>query len=182
MNFKEHCKTCPPSKHCCMFKEDIGFTFVGISNAKEIKEKIRKPYSFFLDFSPLSKETIALLKKDDPALEGHLRYTLLDKDGRLLRLKTKEDGRCILLDSGNECEIYDIRPYVCGIYPFWGIRLEDDTIKVIPHDTEPNCPILDSKYSLSQQEITLIKNIFIQIEKEAKEYLKGCKDEFILDY
>lgn len=173
----KHCKTCSSDKHCCIFGNS-GFCFISISDARKIKKLTNKDYTYFIDFSPLPKKTIALLKKEDPALEGHLRYTLLDKDGRLLRLKTKEDCKCIFLDSSNNCEIYDIRPNICRIYPFWGIRLEDGSIKVIPHDTQPNCPILDTEYSLSPRETTLIKNIFIQIEKESIEYQKESKDDF----
>lgn len=163
MNIKKHCKTCPPGNHCCIFRENAGFTFVGLSDAKEIKKRIIKDYSFFLDYSPLSKKTISLLKEEDPALEGYLRYTLLDKKGRLLRLKTKKKGRCIFLDDDNKCEIYDIRPNICKIYPLWAMRLTDNSIKVIRHDPEPRCPALDPVNTeeieevLSKKEIRSIK-------------------------
>jgi Fe-S-cluster containining protein len=176
MDFKKHCKTCSPKKHCCIFKENIGFTFFSLSNAKEIKKKIKKDYSFFLDYSPLPKKTIKLLKEGDPALEGYLRYSLLDKMGRLLRLKTKRDGRCIFLNDDKKCEIYDIRPNICKIYPFWAVRLIDDSIKVIAHDPESGCPALENlDETLSKKEINSIKKLFRLIEKEAVDYSKSSK-------
>ena len=185
MNFKKHCKTCPPRKHCCIFKENTGFTFVSLSNAKDIKKKIKKDYSFFLDYSPLSKKTINLLKEEDPALEGYLRHSLLDKRGRLLRLKTKKKGRCIFLNDDKKCEIYSIRPNICKIYPLWAMRLTDNSIKVITHDSEPRCPILESinteniEEVLSKKEINLTKKIFKLIEKEAIDYCKSSKKKYL---
>lgn len=172
MDCEKHCKTCPPRTHCCMFKDDIGFTFVSLSDAKEIKKRIKKDYSFFLDYSPLSKENITLLE-GDPALEGYLRYSLLDM-GRILRLKTK-NGRCIFLNDDNACEIYDIRPNVCKIYPLWAMRLTDNSLKVISHDSEPTCPALESYTGdiedvLSITEIDSTKKIFKLIEQEASNY------------
>ncbi|MBU0757972.1 MAG: YkgJ family cysteine cluster protein [Nanoarchaeota archaeon] len=176
MDYKRLCQNCPPEKHCCIFMNNPGFTFVSQSDAKSIKKKTKKEYSYFLDFSPLPKKTVYLLKKDDPSLEGFLRYTMLDKEGRLLRLKTKKDGRCIFLDDNKECEIYDIRPNVCRIYPFWAIRLIDGNLKIIRHDPEPRCPIIDDIGSndpdevLSEEELQSIKEIFAEIEKEAGDY------------
>ncbi|MBT4334504.1 YkgJ family cysteine cluster protein [archaeon] len=186
MNFKKQCKTCPTRKHCCIFKGDAGFTFVSLSNAKDIKKKIKKDYSFFLDYSPLSKKTINLLKEGDPALEGYLRYSLLDKKGRLLRLKTKKDGKCIFLNDDKKCEIYDIRPNICKIYPLWAMRLTDNSIKVITHDSEPECPILESRNTeniediLSKKEINVIKKIFKLIEKETIDSRKSLKEKLSL--
>ena len=179
MDCEKHCKTCPPRTHCCMFEDDAGFTFVSLVDAKNIKKKIKKDYSFFLDYSPLSKKNITLLKEGDPAREGNLRYSLLDK-GRILRLKTK-NGRCIFLNDDNICEIYDIRPNVCKIYPLWAMRLTDNSLKVIGHDPEPTCPALESNDGdieefLSEKEIDSTKKLFKLIEKEAIDYNSSKKD------
>jgi len=186
MKFKKHCKTCPPRKHCCIFKENTGFTFVSLSNAKDIKKRIKKDYSFFLDYSPLSKKTINLLKEGDRALEGYLRYSLLDKKGRLLRLKTEKNGRCIFLNDDKKCEVYDIRPNICKIYPLWAVRLTDNSIKVITHDPKPACLTLESINTenidevLSKKEINSTKIIFRLIEKEAIDYSKSSKKKIPL--
>ena len=177
MRFK-NCKKC--GKDCCIFKNNSGFTFVGISNAREIKRKIKKDYSFFLDYSPLPKTTIKFLKEDDPALEGKLRYSQLDKN-RLLRLKTK-NKKCIFLNSKGKCDIYSIRPNICRIYPFWAIKLNNKKIKVISHDTNPLCHILKFKAKsetgfpiLSKQKVNAIIKLFKKIEKETNSYNKDIK-------
>ena len=171
------CITCKKSDHCCIFKKD-GFCFVGLKNAEQIKKKIKKDYSFFLDYSSLPKKLINELKKDDPALEGALRYKQLDK-GKILRLKTQKDGRCIFLNAQGKCEVYDIRPHICKIYPSWAMKLTNGTIKVIAHDPDFSCNFLkqteDIELSLSQSEIAKIKKIFKNIQTEDNYYKKHIK-------
>ena len=177
--FKKHCSVCPTEIHCCKFKDNKGFTFVSIKNAKEIKKHTKKDYSYFLDYSPLPKKTISFLKKGDPALEGFLRYNMLDSNYRLLRLKIKENGNCIFLNNDNKCEIYAFRPSVCKIYPFYGIRLLNNKVKIIPHDSDPKCSVITELNSEDVEEILLekenksIKNEFIKIEQESIEYKKN---------
>jgi Fe-S-cluster containining protein len=179
-----NCKKCPNSKHCCIFKNNLGFTFIGIKDAKIIKSKIKKNYDFFLDYSPLSKRVVSYLKNDDPSLEGSLRYSELDIKNHILRLKTKKDGTCIFLNDKNMCDIYSIRPNICRIFPFWAMKLISGKIKVIPHDVEPVCKNItliiekdeDVEKILSKAEKNKIKKIFRNIIKETIYYKKNIKD------
>jgi Fe-S-cluster containining protein len=180
MDCEKKCKICPPKTHCCVFKENAGFTFVTLSNAKEIHKRTKQEYSQFLDYTPLSPEIISLLKEGDPALEGYLRYSQLDNKGRLLRLK-KKGNNCIFLDDNKMCKIYDIRPNICRMYPLWAMRLTDDSIKVIAHDPESARPTIESgiddiEKSLTKKEIDEIKELFKEIEQEAIEY-KASQEE-----
>jgi preprotein translocase subunit Sec63 len=58
------------------------------------------------------------------------------------------------------------------------MRLISNKIKIIPHDNEPKCPALKSinteniEKKLTKKEISSIKKIFKQIEKETKDYKK----------
>jgi Fe-S-cluster containining protein len=167
MYYTKFCKTCKKEIHCCIFKNNSGFTFVGIKDAKRIKDKIKKDYNDFLDYSPLPGKLIKELKNDDPALEGALRYSQLNNK-RLLRLKTKKEGRCIFLDDSGKCEIYKIRPNICKIFPFWAMRLENNNLKAIEHDVYPKCPIVKETLPDNQK----IKKIFRDIEKENSYYKK----------
>ncbi|MDD3263949.1 MAG: YkgJ family cysteine cluster protein [Candidatus Nanoarchaeia archaeon] len=156
------CLNCREEFHCCI----NGFTFVGINDAKKIKKFINKDYDFFLDFSKLPKQTLKLLKNDDPSLEGTLRYSLL-KDDKILRIK-KRDGKCIFLKD-RKCEIYEVRPKICRIYPYWCIKLINGKIMVIEHDSEPTCEICNLD-DITKDEEVKIKKLFNDILKEAKHY------------
>ncbi|HLC65595.1 MAG TPA: YkgJ family cysteine cluster protein [Candidatus Nanoarchaeia archaeon] len=168
----ENCKKC--RKDCCIFKNNLGFTFIGITDARNIKKIIKRDYDYFLDYTPLKKKTINTLKNCDPSLEGALRFSQLDNDRRILRLKTKNDGRCIFLNDSGRCNVYSLRPKVCKIYPFWALRLINGRIKIIGHDPLTNCPIIttagngqaDVDKILSNKQILEIKRVFKCIEKE----------------
>jgi Fe-S-cluster containining protein len=182
MDFENYCKRCRKEVHCCIFKKG-GFTFVSPKRAKEIQRKIKKEYNYFLDYSPLSKKMIGILKKSDPALEGRMRYSQLDRKNRILRLKTGQEGRCIFLGLNGKCEIYGLRPNICRIFPFWGIKLTDGRIKVIAHDIDSQCLAIKSlakkneglEKALPRHEMIKIRKIFRDIEKEAGSYQKQIK-------
>ncbi len=177
MYFESNCKKCRKDKHCCIFKNNSGFVFVGIQDARNIKRRIKKDYNYFLDYSPLPKKVIKRLKHGDPALEGKIRYSQLDKN-RLLRLKTKKEGRCVFLNRFGKCSVYRVRPNICRIFPFWAIKLNNGRIKVIEHDPYPKCSVIKSKdieEILSKKEASAIKKIFKNIEKENDYYKKNIK-------
>jgi len=174
MDFRSKCKRCSKGSHCCIFKNNLGFTFIGITDARNIKKIIKRNYDYFLDYTPLKKKTINALKNCNPSLEGALRLSQLDNDGRILRLKTKNDGRCIFLNDSGRCDVYSLRPKVCRIYPFWAIKLINSRIKIIEHDPLLDCPIIinagnrqiDVEKILSKKQILEIKRVFKCIGKE----------------
>lgn len=168
--FESFCKRCRKNAHCCIFKGKSEFAFVSAKDAKKIKRAIKKEYDYFLDYSPFPKKIINELKNEDPTLEGALRLSQL-KDNRILRLKSKKDRRCIFLNDYEKCDIYQIRPNICRIYPFWAIKLNNKKIKIIPHNTPSECNFIkslgeDIEKNLPQKEIRAIKAIFRDIQKE----------------
>lgn len=184
MEFNNYCKKCPREIHCCVFQKNRGYTFVGIKNTKKIKNKIKKDYDYFLDYSPLPKKIIDSIKNEDEVLEGNLRYNMLTKDNRLLRLKTKDNGDCIFLNKSGKCEIYSIRPNICKMFPFWAIKLLNNKIKIIEHDEYPRCGIIldlkkkdsDVEKTLSKDEIIKIKKLFNEIKKESVYYKENITE------
>src|SRR3989344_7972748 len=136
---KYDCKNCKRDVHCCIFMTPSQFAFVGLKHAKLIKKKINKDYDQFLDYSPLPKNAVKALKDCDLCLEGALRYSQLDDKNQLLRLKARKDKRCIFLNDSGKCGIYDVRPNICRIFPFWAIRLNNGKLKIITHDMTPSC-------------------------------------------
>jgi Fe-S-cluster containining protein len=183
MYFASYCKDCKKSTHCCVFEKDNGFTFLTPANAKLIHQTTGLPYSQFATYEPLSAKSIHALKTSDEVREGALRATQLDAKGRILRLKTKENGRCIFLQDNGRCGIYAIRPNICRIYPFWAMRLLDGNVKVIRHDSIPTCPIIrslekkdsDVELTLSNKRITDVKALFADILEEQASYKKDIK-------
>ena len=179
MDFEGYCGICRKDVHCCIFEKG-GFTFITPKDAKNIKKKICKDYNYFVDYSPLPKKVVNILKNCDPVLEGKLRHSQLDRQEKILRLKTQKDGRCIFLGDDGKCVIYSIRPNICRIFPFWCIRLDNGKIKVIAHDIDPKCKAIisiakneeDIEKVLSKSEMIKIKKLFKNIEKESDSYKK----------
>ena len=162
------CLGCSDKFHCCI----NGFAFVGINDAKKIRKFIGTDYDFFLDFSKLSKRILKLLKDDDPCLEGTLRFSLIKND-KILRIK-KKDGKCTFFKN-NKCKIYEVRPKICRIYPYWCIKLINGRIKVIEHDLYCSCTICDLDNITNDKEKN-IKKIFNDILKEAEYYKKNINN------
>lgn len=186
MNWEKHCKDCKKNVHCCRFSEGNGFVFVDIKTAEKIRQKIGKDYSAFLDYSPLQKGMIMAMKTEGDYLEGSMRLGLLDDEGRILRLKIK-DEKCIFLGDDGKCEIYDVRPNICRIYPLWAMRLIGGNLKVIRHDENPLCEIVqelqrglgddtDMEKVLPKEKIKEVKGIWQDIEKENEFYKKNIKN------
>ncbi len=168
MDYKKQCSSCKPQYHCCIFKNNPGFVFVSLSDAARIRKKTGKDYSYFLDYSKLPKNVVAILKNGDPAEESRLRYSQL-RSNRLLRMK-KKDSRCVFFNG--KCSIYQARPNICRIYPFWAVKLTNGKLKVITRDAVPRCKIAkaicknDVEDILTKKEIAEIKEIFKKIKKE----------------
>jgi len=100
-------------------------------------------------------------------LESSLRFTLLNDD-KILRLK-KNGRNCIFLKNG-ECSIYEVRPKICNMYPYWCIRLLDGTVKVIDHD-DTYCLVRNSTVLTTDQE-AIKRKIFSDILDEGVYYKK----------
>lgn len=85
---------------------------------------------------------VFLLDRDLPYLQTHQPKALIpapdfeygDSNGTLYvsgyALKVHEDGRCLFLDAGNRCEIYENRFSICRIYPYM-LHREPDTDGVV---------------------------------------------------
>jgi Fe-S-cluster containining protein len=183
MLIEKYCDVCKNSIHCCIFKNG-GFVFVTPKNAKAIKKKINKDYSYFLEYSPFDRNIVEVLRTCDPSAEGGMRYLQLNKENRLLRLKTQKTGRCIFLKDSGRCKIYDVRPNVCRIFPFWVMRLLDNRIKIIEHGLDNKCGVLRSiakpkveiEDVLSKKDKLSLIKLFKAIEKE-KNYVGTTKDQ-----
>jgi Fe-S-cluster containining protein len=158
------CLECSAKNHCCK----NGFAFVGIDDAKKIKEVSGKEYSEFLNYSQFTQDMLTHLKESDPSLESNLRSYLIT-DNRLLRLK-KSKGQCIFLKNG-ECSIYENRPKICQMYPYWCMELIDGTIKVINHDD--NFCLVRNQKVLSADEEDKKRTLFREIIAEAHYYKKN---------
>jgi len=166
------CLQCKAKYHCCK----NGFAFVGIEDAKQIKETTGKEYTEFLDYSELSPDVLQIVQSGDPVHESSLRNYLL-KDNKILRLQ-KRGRNCVFLKEG-KCSIYTIRPKICQMYPHWCMRLLDGTLKVIDHD-DNYCLVRNSTTLRTEDEEKLFK-LFRDILDEGQ-YYKEHIDEFVKEH
>ena len=162
------CLECSKKYHCCK----NGFAFVGIQDAQKIKKATGKEYNEFLDYSPLSKPVLHVLRKGDPSLENSLRHSLI-KDEKILRLKQNK-GDCVFLKEG-KCSIYEVRPKICRIYPYWCIKLLNGRVKVIEHSRYSLC-LIRNLGALTEDEQKNKKKLFNDIHKEAEYYKKNITE------
>ncbi|MFH0876293.1 MAG: YkgJ family cysteine cluster protein [archaeon] len=168
MNYLKYCKTC--KNNCCIYPDETGFIFCGIEDAKIIHEKTKLPYNEFLLYTPLKKKTIKLCSEyHDKNSESSLRMRLL-KENKLLRIKTTNDGRCVFLDSSDKCTIYENRPLICKIYPYW-FRKKGTSIQIVPHEEVVTCKrVIKEKIGNSEKKelIFLAKKIIFEAENYSK--------------
>ena len=170
---KDYCKNCKKENHCCVFLNDTsGFVFVSIKEVNKIKKHTKQEYDKFVEYKKLSKRFINWIKKEDPSLEGYMRYKQI-VNGKIPALKTKKNGECIFLNKEKKCSIYDTRPNICKMYPYWGIKLNDGKIVIIKHDHESNCNYL--KKPLSIKEKYDLVETFKAIKSDEKSYKKDIK-------
>jgi len=165
---KDICSRCPRHIHCCKF-DTSGFVFIGIKDALKIGSKLKD----FLEFKKLSAKTKYLLRKAPKYSEGYLRFKQL-VGGKLLVLKTKKNNDCIFYDDG--CLVYDHRPLICRIYPYWFFLGEKRHI--IAHGEDSGCLMLKESLGLAvldKKESEKILKLSKEIEAEDLFYRKNIK-------
>jgi Fe-S-cluster containining protein len=187
MPTKMDCDNCKRNDHCCIFQDNSEFAFIGIKCAMKIKKNLSLDYMSFIEYTPVNNKIRNELKNDDPSGEGNLRYFQLDKKNRILKLKRKKDKTCIFLGKNKKCTIYDLRPNICRMYPYWAMKLLSGKIKIFEHDLDSNCnlilsrsnnqkiPNTDCEKKLSKEELKNIKSTFKKIQKEHIYYKKNIK-------
>lgn len=94
-------------------------------------------------------------------------------NSKIPALKTKVNGDCIFLKN-KKCSIYNVRPNICRMYPYWAINLKDGKIVIIKHDHESNCNYL--KKTLSIDEKYNLIDTFKKIKLEEKDYKKSINN------
>jgi len=169
---KDICSRCPRFIHCCKF-DTSGFVFIGIKDAVKISSKFNLKYKDFLEFKQLPAKTRYLLSRSPKHSEGYLRFKQLVK-GKLLVLKTRKNNDCIFYDDG--CKIYDSRPLICRIYPYWFFLGEKRHI--IAHGEDSGCMMLKESEGLAilkKNESEKIIKLSKDIEAEDKYYRKNIK-------
>lgn len=173
-NIQTLCSRCPKSVHCCKFNNSNGFVFIGIKDAENIRKRFNLKYDDFLQWKPFSKKTISLLKKSQKYSEGFMRQKQLRKN-HLLILKKKKNKDCIFFDK-NKCSIYQFRPLICRIYPYWFFLGEK--MHIISHGEYSRCKALKQcrgDVILKKTELKELRNLSKKIELEDKYYRKNIK-------
>lgn len=91
---------------------------------------------------------VLLLEKDVTRLEeaGEQGFHEQTDGGRFVAVMKKEDGRCVFLEE-NGCMVYENRPLLCRMYPFYVERQGD--VYVIGVDTA--CPGVGGGEGLAEE-------------------------------
>lgn len=163
------CLNCKKKYHCCIAPPSKGYIFLGVNEAKKIKNKTKIPYSEFLTFGKLDKKLASESRKDLTGTEARLRADLMI-DGRILRLKVDKKGKCVFLKDG-KCRIYKERPLICQMYPFWFNK----NLELVHHPSLIHCDLIDKDFLMTDKEFTQLKKTAGKIIKEAKIYKKQIK-------
>jgi Fe-S-cluster containining protein len=165
---------CHQKIFCCINpRKEEGFVTISIEDAKKIREKTGKKFQDFLDYSKLSKKALQSCEDDKENSE-------IIKEGRVLRLKMGKDGRCVFLKN-NQCSVYEIRPLLCRMYPFWYRKTKSGKIEIELFDRNEPCRMSKantSKLKIPRKEMAILKKIARKMEKETKHYKKNI-DRFV---
>lgn len=174
-----YCINCKKSIHCCVFSKGYAALYPG--EARLIKKKTGLTYKDFLTYSRLPNKLVINSRKDTKYSEARQRSSMMI-NGKLLRLKTKKNKECVFLSKG-KCVIYNYRPLICKLYPYWYRINSKGEIKIIPHASSNNC-VHEQKNELNKKVINeLIKyskeNELLRktYKKELKIFLKELEDK-----
>jgi Fe-S-cluster containining protein len=91
---------------------------------------------------------VLLLEKDVTRLEeaGEQDFHEQTDEGRFIAVMKKDDGRCVFL-SENSCMVYENRPLLCRMYPFYVERQGDVYILGV----DPGCPGVGGGEALAEE-------------------------------
>lgn len=177
------CLKCAKMKEDCCRSDYAKFTT--LKDAERIARFLDVPVNKVVIYSPLSKKdkkTQLYLKK----IHGYY-YDLESKEGKILQLKKREDGACFFLSKTGRCRIYEVRPLICQVFPFWYSPRREI---MIDHNGL-NCDIVKDKITSAfqikakERENILrefcftssnLKKLLAQLKREIKAYKKNIDD------
>lgn len=169
-----YCSDCPQGIFCCVNpKNEDSFVPIGIEDAERISKKTGKKFSEFLDYSKLSEKALE-------SCEGDGWNSEIIKDGRVLRFKMAEDGKCVFLKN-NQCSIYETRALLCRMYPFWYKKTDFGKIEIELFDKNEPCPLSKANINaikLSKEDEEELIRIALEMEEETEFYKKNI-DKFV---
>lgn len=174
MDYLKHCSKCPKELFCCVNPHrEESFVPIGIEDAEKIRKNTGKEFSEFLDYSKLSEAALKSVENSEENME-------IIKDGRVLRFKMGEDGRCVFLEN-NKCSIYETRALLCRMYPFWYKKTGPGKIEIELFDENEPCGLSREnvkKIRLSKEDEAELIRIAEEMEKETEHYKKNI-DRFV---
>jgi len=168
------CKECANKKMSCIdcctspfTGKDPGFWLTLSDIARIVKKTGIKPEEFC---------RLTEIKEDDGD-DGDIdeKYGGLIYVGDKVILMSGRNGKCVFL-SDNGCKIFDARPGMCRIFPFW-FKEEGDEIKItIEHeDTEKEDECFLTKSNYKNGDLKYLLNLM----NETEESMKKCIKEYI---
>ena len=178
------CLDCKKKYHCCINPKSKGYVMVNIDEAMRLKQITGLDYDDFLTFSKLPKKLVTDSKNDIISTEARFRSDMMI-DGKILRLKTKNNDECIFLENG-KCSVYDIRPTICQLYPYWFEEVKGK-VELIIHQGCEYCKLIDEDHEHTKltvkQKNDLIKTAkrVIKQKNHYKKYIKEFVTKELID-
>ncbi|MFA5406287.1 MAG: YkgJ family cysteine cluster protein [Candidatus Nanoarchaeia archaeon] len=173
------CLDCKQKNHCCINLPSEGYVTINLDEAKMIKDKTGLDYSDFLTFTKLPEELVIASRDDYAGTEARFRSGMM-LNGRILRLKIKDNNECVFFEKG-KCGIYHIRPTICQMYPYWFKKTRQGVIELIVHQGCDYCKLIDEIHQQDKLTLKQKNELIITAKKiiKQKEYYKKHIKEFI---
>lgn len=132
------CVNC--KEHCCIGEYGTFATLHDIKRIAEFTGKNSEEFAKYDDICDDHEGQKELMEDKD-----HSYFEYCD-NGKILQLKSKDDGECIFLKD-RKCEVYPARPLICKIFPI-GFRKRASRIKIIIEPEDRYC-LVTKKNSLN---------------------------------
>ena len=149
------CLNC--ENHCCI--GDYA-TFLTLNDAKRISEETGIPVDEFCFYAPICAD-----KEGHEELMQSKDHTYFDfsQSGNILQLKANKDKSCFFLKD-KKCAIYNTRPLICRIFPFWYKKVKNEINIIIDDDFFKGGKTVESLNSIFYGNNFKIVNLILSYE------------------
>lgn len=164
MVLEYYCKSC--ESNCCK-----NWTiFTTIEDIRRIAQFTKKNPAEYSEFSKIPDWEIL-----EYSQKAKFHFYNLAESGFILQLKKIGNNRIFL--AKNRCQIYNVRPYICRLYPYWFVRQKNcfiiipcigyKNVCIIPED------LLDSYRRENEENLLVMARKYYQEMKDYKVKIKS---------
>jgi Fe-S-cluster containining protein len=155
------CSGCTES--CCI--GDYG-TFLTLQDVKRISAYTGLAPGQFSEYGNICDDPDGQKELMEEKSHSYFEYT---SSGKILKIKSKHDKRCIFLEN-NACQIRPVRPLICRIFPL-GFRKNNGKITLFIEQEDSYCRVAE------KNSVPDILKFLELTEKEARQLITLFLDE-----